>query len=308
MASFTEQTASTTQTFSYDAAAMNTALQTLLGTLLSADSWLWLKEKGAAVNTPGSNALAVAFAVMPRKTGKAPIAITAEERKELARIRPLFSIAGWTADRLARVWLLLQLDAQDQEQYIRRIEQLFPAAEMNELAALYAALPLLAYPEVWKHRCTEGIRSNIGLVLEAVICNNPYPAEQLPDGAWNQLVLKAFFTEKRVDEIVDMDKRANEDLAQTLLDFAHERWAAGRAAPPLLWRCVAPFLNKKNFADLERAFNSENSLDQEAAALACTQTSYAPAKALLQKQPHLQQAIDAGSITWTSIAEKAAAQ
>ncbi len=308
MALLTEQTAPIMQIFAYDSATMNAALHTLLGALLPADGWLWLKEKGADVNKPAGNALALAFAAMPRKTGKAPVVITAEEEKELTRIRPGFSLAGWTVDRLARVWLLLQLDAHDQEQYTRRIERLFLAAEMNELAALYAALPLLAYPEAWKHRCTEGIRSNIGPVLEAVICNNPYPAEQLPEGAWNQLVLKAFFTEKRVEQIVDLDKRANKDLASTLLHFAHERWAAGRQAPPLLWRCVAPFLGEQNGADLERAFYSEHSLDREAAALACAQTSYAGAKALLQKQPHLQEAINNGAITWTSIAEKAAAQ
>lgn len=294
--------------FAYDAAAMTGALKTLLCRHLQDDVWQWLEEKGGDVNKPGSNALAVAFAAMPRKVGKAPVAITTEETKNLESIRNSFNVNGWTVDRLARVWLLLQLDANDREEYIRRIERLFPAAEMNELAALYAALPLLAYPEAWQHRCTEGIRSNIGLVLEAVICNNPYPSEQLPEKAWNQLVLKAFFTDKRVDQIVNLDGRDNEDLAQTLLDFAHERWAAGRQAPPLLWRCVAPFLNKENFTDLERAFYSENSLDREAAALACTQTHFAPAKALLEKAPHLIEAINNGAITWTSIAEKAASQ
>jgi hypothetical protein len=308
MASLIEQTAPAMHHFSFDAAAMNLTLRRLLQTRLQPDAWQWLEEKGGDVNRPGSNALAVAFAAMPRKVGKAPVNPTTEEEKELTHIRAGFSIRGWNIDRLARVWLLLQLDASDKEQYIRRIEQLFPAAEMNELAALYAALPLLAYLEAWRHRCAEGIRSNIGLVLEAIICNNPYPAEQLPEGAWNQLVLKAFFTEKRVDQVVGLDKRANEDLSQMLLHFAHERWAAGRQAPPLLWRCVAPFLNEQNFSDLERAFNSENDLDREAAALACAQTTYAPAKALLQKERQLQKTIDDGAITWTSIAEKAAAQ
>ena len=63
---------------------------------------------------------------------------------------------------------------------------------MNELVALYSALPLLAYPEAWVHRCTEGIRSNIGPVLEAIMIANPYPSENLSEAAWNQVVLKAF--------------------------------------------------------------------------------------------------------------------
>lgn len=291
--------------FSYDTAAMNEVLTAILHSRLHPDAWQWLQEKATTLNTPGSNVLAVTFAAMPRKLGKAPVAPLPEETKNLAHIRPFFSINGWTVDRLGRVWLLTRLDATDREQYIQRIEQLFMAAEMNELAALYAALPLLAYPEAWQHRCTEGIRSNIGPVLEAIICNNPYPGEQLPEKAWNQLVLKAFFTEKRVDQIIGLNNRANPELAHVLLDFAHERWAAGRQAPPLLWRCVAPFLNEQNFADLERTYYSENSLDRDAAALACAQTSFAPAKALLEKRRDAKAAIENGTLTWTTVAEKA---
>lgn len=306
MALLSKEIAPSPEIFAYDPAAMDQALRQLLQQQLTTDAWHWLQEKATGLNQEGSNALGVAFSAMPRKTGKSIIALTPEEASKLSAIRVGLNIGGWSIDRLARVWLLTQVDAADPEQYMGRIAQLFPAAEMNELVALYSALPLLAYPTAWVHRCTEGIRSNIGPVLEAVICNNPYPSEQLPQAAWNQLVLKAFFTEKRVDQIVGLDERANEELASVLLDFAHERWAAGRLAPPLLWRCVAPFVNEQNFADLERAFYSENSLERDAAALACATTHFAPAKALLQKQPHLAEAIQKGTITWTSIAEKAA--
>ncbi|OLY94700.1 hypothetical protein BUE76_06570 [Cnuella takakiae] len=292
--------------YAYDVEALKTLLQEMLQAQLPVAAWQWLQEKSAAVNQSGNSAFAVAFAAMPRKTGKAVVTLSEEQEQKLAAARKGLSIQGWTLDRLARVWLLLQLDATDQQAYVARIEQLFPAAEMNELVALYSALPVLAYPEAWRGRCAEGIRNNIGTVLEAVITNNPYPAEQLAEGAWNQLVMKGFFTEKRMDQVVDFDKRANPELAQILLDFAHERWAAGRAVPPLLWRGVAPFVNEKNFADLERAFFSENSLDRDAAALACAQSSYAPARALLEKHPEQKDAVASGVITWTSIAEKAA--
>ncbi len=38
--------------------------------------------------------------------------------------------------------------------------------------------------------------------------------------AWNQLVLKAFFTEKPIQQIIGLDERANEKLASTAYDFA----------------------------------------------------------------------------------------
>src|SRR5699024_3254500 len=120
------------------------------------------------------------------------------------------------------------VDPADKDTYFRIIENLFLAAEMSELVALYSSLPLLAYPELWTKRCAEGIRSNIGSVLESIMYQNPYPAENLNQAAWNQLVLKAFFTDKAVNNIYGLEERANSELASILSDYAHERWAAHR--------------------------------------------------------------------------------
>ncbi|GAA4340928.1 hypothetical protein GCM10023184_38970 [Flaviaesturariibacter amylovorans] len=131
-------------------------------------------------------------------------------------------------------------------------------------------------------RCAEGIRSNIGDVLQAIMCNNPYPSENLEEAAWNQMVLKAFFTEKPVEQIIGLDERANRELAKILSDYAHERWAAHRPVNPLLWRCVGPFIDEKIFPDIEKIARSEQPLEREAALLACSRSNYAPAQALLQ--------------------------
>ena len=180
----------------------------------------------------------------------------------------------------------------------------FLAAEMNELVALYSALPLLAYPERWSKRCADGIRSNIGDVLQAIMCNNPYPSEQLEEKAWNQLVLKAFFTEKPIFEIIGLDERANGELANILSDYAHERWAAGRTINPLLWRCVGKFINASIFPDIQRIANSENEKEREAAALACCNSNYEPAKKLLDTMPLIKSAIEKGELTWQTLADK----
>src|SRR5436853_6418727 len=103
----------------------------------------------------------------------------------------------------------MNLSSADKDNYIRIIEHLFKAAEMNELVALYSSLPLLAYREVWKFRCTEGIRSHIGNVLEAIMYDNPYPSKYLDEPAWNQMVLRAFLTEKNVARLTGLDQIAN---------------------------------------------------------------------------------------------------
>jgi hypothetical protein len=288
--------------FSYNTETVKKILGDIIQRHISSDAWSWLQEKKSVV--PASSAFNTAFAAMPRKTGKTIIQITQEENNSLQQLRTGFKINNWSIDRLGRAWLLLQIDPYDEEKYFASIDQLFLSAEMNELVALYSALPLFAYPERWRKRCADGIRSNIGDVLQAIICNNPYPAEQLDEKAWNQLVLKAFFTERPIHEIYHLDERTNQELANTLSDFAHERWAAGRTIHPLAWRCVGPFINQSIFPDIQRIANSENAVEKEAAALSCYYSKYGPAKKLLDEMSELKEEIGEGKLTWATLARK----
>ena len=172
------------------------------------------------------------FTAMPRYIGRQVIEVPPDMAFAIERIRPGFTVSGWTRDRLARVWWLLQLPADDEDRYVNTITQLFKAAELNELVALYSALPILSYPERWRFQATEGIRNNIADVQSAIMLHNPYPAEQFDEAAWNQLILKAFFTDKDITRITGLHERKNARLAQTLTDYAAERRAAGRTLPP----------------------------------------------------------------------------
>ncbi len=264
----------------------------------------WLKEKGIAVKTESTaNQLYLSFAVLPRKTGKHIVALSPEQGKSIETDASGFAIKEWSIDRLSRVWLLLQINSSDKEVYFRKIEQLFLTAEMNELVALYSALPLLAYPESWKHRCTEGIRSNIAIVLEAIMYENPYPEKWLDENEWNQMVLKAFFTDKNIDRITGIDRRANASLANTLFDYAHERWQAGRKVNPQLWRLVRKFINQETFADLQKLYNEGNGVEKKAAVLACSQSEFEPAKQFANQAPEI--IIVKTQTTWSSLITEA---
>ena len=252
----------------------------------------WLEEE-RALNT--------SFVLLPRKTGKAIINISKEQAEQLNSIIPGFSVDGWSIDRLGRAFLLLNLDAVNKDEYFRKIENLFLAAEMGELVALYSALPLLAYPEIWVKRCSEGVRSNIGNVMEAVMYHNPYPAQNLDQNAWNQMVLRAFFTGKEVGKITGIDSRANKELAYIISDYIHERWAAKREVNPNLWRLVGKFIDEKLFEDIKRLFEEGNLVDRKAGALAISQSNYQPAKALLTKYPELVTAIENKNLNWDSL-------
>lgn len=267
----------------------------------AAETHNWLQEKASIIREEQkAEQLYFAFAAVPRKTGRKVIEINLEEQDRLKEIHQQFLIGDWTVDRLCRVWILLQLASSDKENYFRKLQNLFRSAEMNEQVALYSALVGFHYAEDWQKQCAEGVRSNIGVVLEAIMYNNPYPYQYLNEAAWNQLVLKAFFTDKDVKRIIGLDERANKELAGILIDYANERWAAQRPVNPQLWRLVSRFINADNFGNIEKAFMSNNASERKAAALSCFYSDFPSAKQLLEKDADLKSAILENRLNWNS--------
>jgi hypothetical protein len=213
-----------------------TELERIIRRSLSTKAMDWLEQKISMVKTEEKSLqLNLTFSHIPRFSGKKNIAA---ETAEITKALPGFDVSDWSIDRLCRVYLLMQLPDNDKELYLKKINGLFSAAEMNEQIALYSALPVLSYPDEWIHRCEEGIRSNIGTVLEAIMYRNPYPARYLSVGSWNQLVLKAFFTEKDVTQITGIQERRNTALSDTLKDYVAERLAAHRTVHPEIYKLI----------------------------------------------------------------------
>jgi hypothetical protein len=220
----------------------------------------------------------MAFVATPRFIGKRKI--TVEGLNEY-----LSPIETWTLDRLVRVYILLCLEDTSAQTFKASIETLFDTAEINEGIALYSALPFFKEPQLWLYRATEAVRSNIGGVFDAIAFNNAYPALYFPILAWNQLVLKCIFNDKPIHLIQGLDNRANQALADTLSDFAHERWAAGRTVPAQVWRLVTNFVNDAILNDLEHLFLTGNTENKIAATLVCTHSGHTDVSILLQKYP-----------------------
>lgn len=201
----------------------------MVETRLSPEGYSWLCARGAELREGAkSAALSRMFAQVPRFASKA---IHNGEMHDV-------SMAEWTTETLCRIWLLLQVPSGDEKNYVATIDPLFIGAEVNELVALYKALELLQHPEQWIRRCEEGIRSNIGDVLEAIMYNNAFPAAYLTEAAWNQMILKAFFTAKDVTQIQGLKQRINPALKASLADYVQERLAAGRSVHPEIYKLL----------------------------------------------------------------------
>jgi hypothetical protein len=231
---------------------LNTAelLYQYIQSLASPTELAWIADK---IKTD-SKGLSLAFVMVPRQVAKTRVGII-----------PNWSWQYGTLDQLVRVYLLIHLA--EKEDGKARINTLFDTAEMNELVALYRALPVIKTPEIWLNRATDAVRSNIGPVFDAIAFGNPYPLQHFSELAWNQLVLKCIFNDKPIHLIEGLDERANQALAHTLADFAHERWAAGRRVPSQVWRLIRSFQTETKEQDLAKLAKSEDPNDQKAAEL-----------------------------------------
>ncbi|BAY46436.1 hypothetical protein SAMD00079811_40480 [Scytonema sp. HK-05] len=269
---------------------------------ISSQGLTWLDEKIDQVKSGVNTSMFFsAFSAVPRYTGKNDLQLTLEELEAASTARTGWFPSYWSVDQAARTLLVLSLPQSNEEKYVRTLERVFTAADMGELIALYQALPLLAYPEKFRTRAAEGVRSNMTAVFNAVALRNPYPAEYLDDVAWNQIVLKALFVGSPLHLIQGLDRRANPELATMLVDYAHERWAAYRTVSPELWRLVGRFANNAMLADLERVIQANDPVEQAAGAIALAECPLPDAQQLLARYPNLQAQIQAGHLTWNSL-------
>ncbi|MBP5973540.1 EboA family metabolite traffic protein [Brasilonema sp. CT11] len=280
----------------------NDLLHNWLKQRLNSQALTWLEQKIEQIKTAVNTLVFFsAFSAVPRYTGKNDLQLTKTELEAACSARTGWFPSHWSVDQAARILLVLALPQDNEQKYLQTLERVFTAADVGELVALYQALPLLPYPEKFRTRAAEGVRSNMTAVFNAVALGNSYPAEYLGDLAWNQMVLKALFVGSPLHLVQGLDQRANPELARMLVDYAHERWAAKRTVSPELWRLVGRLANDAMLADLERAIQDPDPVQQAAAAIATSECPLPQAQTLLARYPNIQAEIQAGHLTWNSL-------
>ena len=282
--------------------AYKTYLLKVLAEQLPEAALAWLEKQLAG--SLAEKAFYLAFSRAPRFV-KGTLVLTFDQIKQANQLRSGFNPQAWTMEQAARTLLLLHALHENPDGYTAVLNRLFATADLNELATLYAALPLLPYPETYVKRAAEGVRTTMTRVFDAIALNNPYPHDYLPTEAWNQLVLKAVFNARPLHQIYGLDQRRNAALARMLVDYAHERWAAGRALTPEVWRLVSPYLTASQLPDIERLLRSPNALEKQAGILALAESDLPMAKALLHQHAEVEKALNDELFTWQSIGERA---
>jgi hypothetical protein len=179
----------------------------------------------------GDPGLGTLYARAARKFAPAQLELSAATRAQLNDVGLLQPT--WSLRQAARAWLLLRYTAfAPPTQFEAQVRDLFYKGDSDERVVVLRCLALMPDAERLALVATDAVRSHVQDVLEAIACENPYPKRHFSDLAFNQLVMKCYFSGVAAARIVGLSERRNPELKRMALDFATERRAASRVVPP----------------------------------------------------------------------------
>ena len=196
-------------------------------------SRIWLESELAAT-IPGRPAEEIrrAYGSATRHAGRAELKLTEEERQRIRVFDADLSLTHWTADDAARAALLLVVSTASPATFADIAIACYEEGDTRAQQGWLRALPALPQQERFLSTAIDAGLSSNPEIFEAIACENPYPARYFPDRSFNQLVMKALASGIALSRIVRLSARLNPGLSRMAGDYAAERKAAGRSAPP----------------------------------------------------------------------------
>tara|TARA_R110002020_G_scaffold466202_1_gene688570 strand:+ start:143983 stop:144837 length:855 start_codon:yes stop_codon:yes gene_type:complete len=266
---------------------------------LDNDGFKWMEEKiKATLGLRTSRDFFMAYSLLASKLD--PERRLKQVPSDSGTVQYLYSQKA-TVLQVGRVYLLVCALEADKDFFSPNVARIIQVADTGELETFLKYLVLLPSAENYKYVAVDALRTNIATVFDAIALNNPYPGRYFDDAQWNQMYLKAAFMQRDLDQIMDVDKRANGDLARIISDYAHERWAASRTVDPYFWRPVSPFLQGPLLQDMKRLLESADPLENRVGAICCSLSKKEGAQKLLSQYPDLEREITENKISWKNL-------
>jgi hypothetical protein len=196
------------------------------------------------------------IALASRYTPRQPLAPSPTELARAEAAIPGWNPSSWSLLECMRISLILSRTDLLAESFASELELWFRYADEGEQCAYYRALPLLPEPQRFVWRAAEGCRTNMRSVFMATACDSPFPFNCFDTLVWNQMVVKALFTETPLVRIYGLDKRLTVELALMVLDYMDERTSAGRGIPLDAWLCLGRYDDPRVDQFIQRALNA----------------------------------------------------
>jgi hypothetical protein len=198
-------------------------LEEVLRQRLSPEAASWF---GAALEDASSDAFLARWSGAGRRLGRTPVAVPDPTNLPL-------DPTGWGADELGRALLLLRaVEARPAATHLAFVEDLYRTGEIRERQAVLRVLGALPEPGSYLKLAVDSVRANVLSEIEAIACENPYPARHFTDEAFNQMVLKCLFNGVALGRVQGLAERRGAELERMVAAYAAERRAAGRSVPP----------------------------------------------------------------------------
>jgi len=274
-------------------------LSEILGHSVSEETLTWIENKlDLIIKSKSAKELYLTYSLLAGKIDSAKKPRIEGINQELKEY-----LIAQNADllQIARIYLLNRVLESDLAYFSGKVANLIQVADTSELETFLKFLILLPNAGNFNQAGVEALRTNIGIIFDAIALNNPYPSLYFNDQQWNQMYLKAAFMQRNLGEIVDVEKRANSDLARIISDYAHERWAASRDIDPMFWRPVTGFLEGVLLKDMDHLFKSKDIIENRAAALCCYYSQQPEANKLLDNYPDLNEKVANKAVTWGNL-------
>jgi hypothetical protein len=129
------------------------------------------------------------------------------------------------------VLLLAALEQRPPAEHPALVGALYRTGEIRERQAVLRALAALPEPGRFSALAIDAVRANVLSEIEAIACENPYPAGYFPEEGFNQMVLKCLFNGIGLRRIVGLEARRTPELARRVAALVDERRAAGGPVP-----------------------------------------------------------------------------
>jgi len=212
------------------------------------------------------------FSVLLAKASRyAPRQLLSPNAAEQAQARGIlagWSMARWSTLDAMRVVFVLSLADLAEAPGQAAIEEAFRYADEGESCALFRAIPLCPGAERFVWRVSDGCRTNMTSVFEAIAFDSPFPVTHFDDVAWQQLVIKAVFVGVNLACVHGLDGRLSPELARIALDLVEERRSAGRDVQSDLWMTLGKHAGERGLALIECELREGKTVGRCAAALA----------------------------------------